>query len=118
MEIRKAILSFSQSEKIKSGIIWVSNAIGMLSGVPDFDRKSGEKVISLLVQMISQEARLAESVSGDPIWGEIDPHFEKTLLMINSGVSQEAALHLSKALSIVTNIGQRSMTVLKEKGFL
>ena len=48
----------------------------------------------------------------------IGPHFEKAIAMIDSGVGEEATVHLSKALSMVTNIGQQSMLFLKEKDLL
>ena len=38
--------------------------------------------------------------------------------MIDSGVAPEAVIHLTQALSQVTSIGHRSMTVLKEEGLL
>jgi hypothetical protein len=38
--------------------------------------------------------------------------------MVNSGVGEEATIHLSKALSKTTNIGHHAMSFLKEKGML
>lgn len=118
METSKAILAFSQSEKIKEGLLWASNTLSMFDGLHDAEKKGAEKVINLLVNMIGQEIRLARMVSGIESWDDIDPHIEKALLMINSGVGREAVEHLSKALSIVTTIGQRAMGALKEQGLL
>ena len=118
MQIRDAITTFSQSEKIKAGLIWVSQTLNMLQGLNGIEKKGAEKVVSLMIQMIGQEAKLAKSVSGDDLWDEIAPFFEKALLMINSGVCEEATLDLSKALSKVTNIGQKSMTALREEGLI
>ena len=111
-------MSFSQSEKVKGGIIWSSQALNMLEGLDGPEQKGGEKVIGALIQMIGQEAKLAKSITGDDQWDEIEPHIEKALLMINSGVGYEATVHLSKALSKVTNIGQRSMSALGAKGLI
>jgi hypothetical protein len=118
MEIGKEIVAFSQSEKIKEGIIWVSHLLSILEGLPPDEKKGGEKLIIALVNMIGQEIRLAANVSGDKEWEGIDPNIDKAVLMINSGVSSEASIHLSRALSKVTNIGQRSMTRLKEENLL
>jgi hypothetical protein len=38
--------------------------------------------------------------------------------MFDSGIGEEALIHLSRALSKVTNIGQQSMSYLKETGLL
>ena len=114
----KEIISFSQSEKVKGGIIWVTQALNMLQSLDGSEQKGGEQVINVLIQMISQEAKFAKGVTGDDQWDEVDPYIEKAILMINSGVSNEATIHLSKALSHVTNIGQRSMTTLRKKGLI
>jgi len=118
METDKAIMAFSQSEKIKAGIIWVSQSLNLLEGLSDAEKKGGEKIISILLNMIVQEANLAKAVAGVEGWDEIEPHIDKAILMINSGVGQEANIHLSRALSKTTNIGQQSMSVLKEEGLI
>ena len=115
METSKAILAFSQSEKIKEGLLWASNIFSMLDGLHKSEKKGAEKVLHALVNMIGQEIRLARMVSGMEAWSDVDPHIDKAVLMINSGVGREAVEHLSKALSMVTTIGQRAMSVLKDK---
>lgn len=118
MEKKQAIISFSQSEKLKAGIIWVSQMLNILQGLNGIEKIGAEKIAGSMIQMIGQEAKLAKTVSGDVLWDEIAPFFEKALLMINSGVSEEAILYLSRALSSVTNIGQKAMTVLREEGLI
>ena len=118
MEIDKAILAFSQSEKIKAGIIWISHALDMLQTLPGAEKKGGERMISALLNMIGHEIRLAKTVAGGEEWLEIEPYIDKALVMVDSGVGQEANQHLSKALSKTTNIGQQSMTFLSEKKLL
>lgn len=118
METNKAILAFSQSEKIKEGLLWASNTLNMLPGLPEHEKKGAEKVIHALINMIGQEIRLARAVSGIENWDDVEPYIDKAVLMINSGVSQEAIEHLSRALSMVTTIGQRSMSALKDKGLV
>ncbi|MFC1838338.1 hypothetical protein ACFL1N_02060 [Thermodesulfobacteriota bacterium] len=115
METSKAILAFSQSEKIKEGILWASNIFSILDGLHESEKKGAEKVIHALVNMIGQEIRLARMVSGMEAWDDVEPHIDKAVLMINSGVGREAVEHLSKALSMVTTIGQRAMSVLKDR---
>jgi len=43
MEISKSIMAFSQSEKIKSGLIWISQALEMLQGLSSTEKGGGEK---------------------------------------------------------------------------
>ena len=118
MEISKSIMAFSQSEKIKSGLIWISQALEMLQGLNSAERGGGEKMMSALLNMIGHEIQLAKAVAGGAEWDEIEPYIDKAVVMVNSGVGQEATVHLSMALSKVTNIGHQSMTFLKEKSLL
>ncbi|KPK18165.1 MAG: hypothetical protein AMK69_25115 [Nitrospira bacterium SG8_3] len=118
MEINEAIMAFSQSEKIKAGLIWVSQTLNLLEGFPGGEKAGGEKVINAVLSMVGHEIKLARSVGGDCGWEEIEPYLEKALVMVHSGVGGEANAHLSKALSKITNIAHESMTLLKERGLL
>jgi hypothetical protein len=118
METKQAIMAFSQSEKVKSGLIWVSYSLEMVSGLPESEKQGGEKTIKAIINMIVQEIRLAVTLVGDAPWKEIERDIEQATVMINSGVGSEAVLQLTQALSRVTTIGHRAMSFLKEKGLL
>ena len=118
MDTREAIIAFSQSEKIKSGIIWVTNTLQMTDALSPQDKPGGEKVIKSMVGMIAQEVRLAKRLTKDAAWEKVENPADMAMVMVNSGVVQEASFHLTQALRQVTNIGHRSMSFLKEKGLL
>lgn len=118
MNVQSAILAFSQSEKIKSGLIWVSQVLELLTGLPEKDRKGAEKIARSLMNLILLEVRIASQAAKDSSWQEIEKNVDLAIIMINSGVPQESVYHLTRALSHVTNIGQRSMFYLKNKGHL
>ncbi|MGD2125495.1 MAG: hypothetical protein PVG99_05405 [Desulfobacteraceae bacterium] len=118
MKTNEAILGFSQSEKIKAGLIWISNCLELLQGLTDEEKKGAEKIVNAVLNMIGREIGLARTLVRHEEWDVIEPYIDKTLIMINSGVGEEAFTHLSKALSKVTNIGQQSMSLLKEKELL
>ncbi len=118
MEINEAIMAFSQSEKIKAGLISISQSLEVLRGLAGGEIRGGEKIINVLLGMIDHEVRLAMTVTRHEEWNDVGPYIDKAVVMVNSGVGHEATVHLSKALSKVTTIGQQSMTFLKEKGLL
>lgn len=118
METNDAIMAFSQSEKIKAGLIWVSQILNLFEGLSGAEKIGGEKMINVLLNMIGHEIRLAKAVAGNQGWEEIEPYIDHTLVMVNSGVGGEANAHLSKALSKITNIAHQSMSFLKEKQLL
>ena len=118
MTPREAIMAFCQSEKIKAGLIWASQAVDQSAALPDAEKKGASGVIRTTLAMICHELRLAEKLGGGEAWREIEKHVDMALVMIDSQVLPEATFHLTRALSRTTTIGQRAMTVLREQGLI
>jgi hypothetical protein len=118
MDVKKAILTFAQSEKIKAGLIMASQILPILEGLQVPERDGAQKVIGAILNMIGHETSLAKNVIGDDGWDEIGSLIDRAVVMVNSGVGHEATMHLSKALSKTTNYGQQSMSFLQEKGLV
>ena len=116
MTVQEAIKSFSQSEKAKAGIIWLSQLIEMTLGLPENEKPGTEKLIKILLGMVVQEIRLAIKTSDDTAWKEAEKRVDLAFVMANSGVLHEATFHLTRALSQVTTIGHRSLTFLTDQG--
>lgn len=107
------ILNFSQSEKIKAGLIWVSQALDLATNLPEDEKRGAVRCLGAIVTMLGHDVHLAWNLSGDAGWGEVDGAIGKALLMFDSGVGSEAVHELTRALSQVTSIGQRAMMALK-----
>ena len=118
MNIKAAVTEFSQSEKIKAGIIWATQSLNLLSGMPGPEKKGAESAIRTLIGMIGQEAHLARKATGDTIWMNTEKNIDMAMVMIDSGVPREAAFHLTRALGQVTSRAQRAMSVLVASGLL
>ncbi len=118
MKVQAAIMALVQSEKIKSGLIWVSQALELLANLPEKDKQGAERMARSLMNFILFEVHIAKQAAPDAAWEEIEKNIDLAIIMINSGVPQESIYHLTRALSHVTNIGQRSMSYLKKEGFL
>lgn len=118
MKTDQAIIAYAQSEKVKAGIIWVSQCLDRLRGLKGDEKKGSEMTVYLLLNMIGHEIDLAMNLTTDQDWQEVRPHLERAFVMFDSGVGPESGLHLSRALSKVTNIGQRSMEYLRSEGLL
>lgn len=115
----EAILAFAQSEKIKSGLISVTQALEILPALLPEERAGAEKVIRLFLGMTTQELSLARIVAREGWdWEELAALLERALVMADSGVGQEASVLLARAISLTTTVGQRAMTFLKQEGLL
>ena len=118
MNVQEAVITFSQSDKIKSGIIWVSQAVELLPNLPETETHGAERMIKLFINMIHNEVNLAHKLGKEDEWKKVEKHFDTALVMINSGVAYESAFHLTQALSQTTSISHRAMTVLKDENLI
>ncbi len=116
MDVQAAVSALSQGEKIKAGLIWTSQIIAMLQGLAGAERSGGLRVLKALCAMIGHEVTLARSITGDSAWEGVFPPLETALVMMESGVPEEANTHLSTALSRTTGILQRAMERLQAEG--
>jgi hypothetical protein len=115
MNVKNAIINYVQGEKIKSGIIWVNQTLELLKGLPEIDKKGAEAIIKTMIDLIAGEIHLASKLLKNDLWNDAQKKVDLATVMINSGVADESAHHLTLALSHVTSICHRSMSVLKEE---
>jgi len=118
MNSSEAIMAFSQSEKIKSGLIMVAGSVDLLKNLPGEDRRGASRIIYMDLSMLVHEVGLAKVVAGHEDWEELERFLNKAIVMFDSGIGEESLIHVARALSKVTNIGQQSMSSLKESGLL
>jgi hypothetical protein len=116
METKQAIISFSQGEKIKGGLIWCTQCVQMALNLPPSELAGAAKVIQGLVSMIANEVRLAQRASQDPVWSEVDKALRTAGVMVESGVIEEATYHFTQTLSQVNRISQKAMACMVDKG--
>jgi hypothetical protein len=113
LAVKRAISAYAQSEKVKSGLIWICQVADQVAAMQDPGRQQGSMLLKTLTQMVMDESDLAGRITGDRRWHEIGKIIRMALVMINSGVPQETAFHLTQALTRVTSIGGQAAAVLK-----
>ena len=118
MKPADAITTFSQSEKIKAGLIWTTQVIEIYKTIPEGDKPGAEKMIRAIVDMIGNEILICRKSAPNELWMEVEKNIDTAMVMIKSSVAHEAGYHLTRALTQVTTIGQRSMSILRDNGLL
>lgn len=118
MTKQEAIMALSQSEKIKAGLIWISSVLQMADGLEGLEKRGAEGAAGAFLNMVCHDVELSEKVAPHPGWRDARDAVGRAAAMVSSGVGAEAVHHLTRALSRVTTIGQRAMTILKEEGLL
>jgi hypothetical protein len=118
MQISQAIKAFSQSEKLKSGLIWATQIVEVTIALSESEKPGAEKTLKALISMIGNEINIAKKAAPHDIWLDAEKDVDTAMVMLNSGVAHESVYHLTQALSKVTTIGQQSMTLLVNEGLL
>jgi hypothetical protein len=112
-DLNKAVSAYAQSEKVKSGLIWICQVAEQVAAMDDPGRRQAVMLLRTLVLMVADEAVLAARHSGDGRWHDIARMINMALVMIDSGVPQETSYHLTRALTRVTRIGGQAAEVLR-----
>ena len=118
MNSNEAIMAFSQSEKVKAGLIMIAGSLELLKNLAGEEKRGASRIIYMDLSMLGHEVGLAKVVTGHEEWNEVERFLNKAMVMFDSGIGEEALIHVARALSNVTNIGQQSMSYLKEAGLL
>ncbi len=118
MKVKEAVMAFSQSEKLKAGLIWASHLLESTAGLPESESQGARRMVELLLNMVSAEVHLGRNLCPGVSWDTVEHALEQAMVMVRSGVGPEAVWHLTRTLSAVTTIGQKSMSLLKEESVL
>ena len=118
MDVKQATAAYAQSEKVKSGLIWICHISDQVAATQGAAKRHGVTLVRTLARLVAGEADLAGKITGDQRWNEIGKMINMALVMIDSGVPQETTFHLTKALTQVTRIGGQAAEILKDNSLL
>lgn len=118
MNTKEAIITFSQSDKVKAGLIWASQTLEVYIHLPEEEKTGAIKMIRIFINTILHDVHIARRVADDHLWHEVEKAMDMAVVMIDSGIPQESTFHLTQALSKVTTIAQRGFSFLKDEGLL
>lgn len=116
IDIKQAVSAYAQSEKVKSGLIWISQVADQVAAMEGPGRREGLMLLRTLAHLVADESDLAGRITGDKDWYEVGKKINTALVMIDSGVPQETAFHLTRALTRVTRLGGQAAAMLKRNG--
>ena len=77
MKVQAAIMALVQSEKIKSGLIWVSQALELLTNLPEKDKQGAERISRSFINFILFEVHIAKqaAITATPEFIDLGPFF-------------------------------------------
>lgn len=115
MPLATDILVYTQSEKVKAGLIWLSQGLLQFQGQAPARPAAAEQLALSILEMVRDEVQLGWRLTGEEGWRQADGHLQRAAAMIHSGVAHDAPWHLTLALRQVTDIGQAAHRRLAQR---
>ncbi|MDQ1280338.1 MAG: hypothetical protein QG670_1601 [Thermoproteota archaeon] len=114
MEVRTAILNYQLSEKLKSELIISSNLVSELTIMSNNELDGGIKIVSLLLEAISTEARIAYKISMSKDFLDSDEIISKAVETVKIYDYEGTNKYVAEAISYVTNTASKALQTLIE----
>jgi hypothetical protein len=97
MPLEPDILAYVQCEKVKAGLIWLSQGMLQLEDQLPARPTAVENLALSMLSMIRDEVQLGWGLTGEAGWRKADGHLQQAATMIRSGVAHDAPWHLTLA---------------------
>ncbi len=114
-DLKKEIICFQFSERIKSELIIASRLLWTIEELKGDELKGGKKMIFTFLDALIAETNIAYNVVKLKEFYETSTKLNSIKDKIGSEHYQEAAQQISEAISFITTCGQRSAEVLRER---
>jgi hypothetical protein len=118
MTEKEAILGFMMGERVKASLIVATQLAMLIEGLTNHEKSGANKVFSTFLRALYRDIGLAHKISPQEEWASIRKELDTGLVMVDSKVSHGAVDNLSRAITYSTTISSRTMSFLKDKGFL
>jgi len=116
--VKKAIIRFQYTERIKSELIIAANLLEEISELKNDELAGAEKLMSSFLRALQSEIRIAHSVLQMQNFKDAGDKVAKVAESVSSHEYAEATKRISEAISRVTTGGQQAIQLLEEKGLL
>jgi hypothetical protein len=117
-EIKKAIIVFHYTEKIKSNLIITANLLEVLKDMENDDVAGAEKLLMAYLNALIQEVNIAANASGVEGFQNVNAKLMEIINHIKQHNYASVIALVSEAISITTTHGNKAAETLKEKSLI
>ena len=117
-KIKKAIICFLYTEKIKSDLILTTSLLATLNSMEDENIVGAEKLMVAHLNALIREVNIATNASGIEGFREVNGKLENAVQQIKQHNYVDAAKLVSGAISITTTTGHQAAQTLREKDLI
>jgi hypothetical protein len=117
-EIKKILLTFHYTEKIKTNLILTSNLLEFLNSLPDEEIAGAEKLLVAYFNALIKEVNIAVNASGVRGFQDVNLKLEEAIEQTKQHNYANAEKLVSEAVTITTTNGSQAAQTLKEKDLI
>ncbi|NIN01416.1 MAG: hypothetical protein GTO24_25990, partial [candidate division Zixibacteria bacterium] len=118
VDVKRLILEFQYSEKIKSQLIIGSSLLAQVEALKGEERTGAEKILKTYLQSLLTEIRIAQSTVRSVNYHGAEKNVLESLGRLEMNDLAKSNLCMSKALSYITTACEAAMTTLQKGNFL
>ena len=118
LDVRKAVICFQYTERIKSELIIAANLLGKMSELEGSELAGAEKLMLTLLSALQGEAGIANSVLEMQNFDDASHKVAEAAERVRSREYSQATRRISEAISLITTGGHQATEMLKEKNLL
>lgn len=117
-EIKKTLLTFHYTEKIKTNLILTANLLEFLNSLPDEEIAGAEKLLVAYFHALIKEVNIAVNASGVIGFHDVNLKLEEAIEQTKQHNYANAEKLVSEAVTITTTNGSQAAQTLKEKDLI
>ena len=117
-EIKKAVVCFLYTERIKSDLILATSLLETLNSMGDKDIVGAEKLMVAFFNALIGEVNIAANASGVKGFKEVTVKLENAVQQIKQHNPVNATKLVSGVISIATTNGHQAAQALRKKAFI
>jgi hypothetical protein len=118
LDIKKAIVMFHYTERVKSNLILTFSLLEFLGTLRDEEIEGAEKLLTAFLNALIQEVYIAANATEAKGFKDVTAKLEETIEQVKQHNYDEAMKLVSEAISLATTGGSQAAETLKEKGLI
>jgi len=118
MNIRRAILVFMYSERIKSELLIASNLLAKMFTLENEERNGAEKMMTSYLETLTGEIRIAQNIEKSINFIGAERKIMEAIGKMKLSQYEDINRCISEALSFITTSSQASMEALEKEGLV
>lgn len=118
MEVKKALITFHYTERIKSSLILASDLLEVASSTRGDEAVGAERLFTAFLNALMKEVAVAVNASGVKSFQEVNLKLEEAIRQVREHDYPSVRRLISEAITLTTTSGSWAAQMLKDEGLI